>query len=310
MAEYYESSEDYSKFEHYNLEALEYKENIEEKRRAKIYKRQASAEMLNSKYQEALTNIQSAIDIEPFNTRFLLLKIEILIYLNKVDNLFLEIQRTIKELKDKKDTLSLVDAYILMAKYHGKKQNEEDALSYFHKAHSLIKEYSDDIYAYKKSYILAQIANIEGDEDKIIDNTITEEALNKAEEAIRLKTSKDFIHRTRLDSIEIAYQLNEKGLLLHRNVKYEKAKPIYLKSLKITQVIMGQNHPNTAQSYNNLAGLYHLMGKYEKAKSLHRKALKIRQEILGENHPDTALSYNNLAGLYYEMGKIVERVWK
>jgi tetratricopeptide (TPR) repeat protein len=37
---------------------------------------------------------------------------------------------------------------------------------------------------------------------------------------------------------------------------YEKAKPLYLKALKIREKLLGEEHPNTATTYNNLAGLY------------------------------------------------------
>ena len=66
LASYYEDK-DYKKFDTYNLEALEYKDKHEEREKAKIYKRQALSEMLNNRYEDALKDIQSAIDIEPFN---------------------------------------------------------------------------------------------------------------------------------------------------------------------------------------------------------------------------------------------------
>jgi tetratricopeptide (TPR) repeat protein len=73
-------------------------------------------------------------------------------------------------------------------------------------------------------------------------------------------------------------------------------------SLAIRKKTLGEEHPDTATSYNNLAGLYESMGVYEKAEQLYLKALKIREEVLGEEHPNTATTYNNLAGLYESMG--------
>jgi tetratricopeptide (TPR) repeat protein len=46
---------------------------------------------------------------------------------------------------------------------------------------------------------------------------------------------------------------------------YEKAEPLYLKDLKISKKVLGEEHPDTATSYNNLALLYESMGAYEKA---------------------------------------------
>jgi predicted ATP-binding protein involved in virulence len=83
---------------------------------------------------------------------------------------------------------------------------------------------------------------------------------------------------------------------------YEKAEPLYLKALKISEKVLGEEHPNTATSYNNLAGLYESIGAYKKAEPLYLKALKIREKVLGEEHPSTAGSYNDLAVLYRSMG--------
>ncbi|MDQ7085764.1 MAG: tetratricopeptide repeat protein [Sulfurovum sp.] len=70
----------------------------------------------------------------------------------------------------------------------------------------------------------------------------------------------------------------------------------------MSEKLLGEEHPSTATSYNNLAGLYESMGAYEKAEPLYLKALKISEKLLGEEHPSTATSYNNLAGLYRAMG--------
>ncbi|WP_322746374.1 tetratricopeptide repeat protein [Nostoc sp. LEGE 12450] len=62
---------------------------------------------------------------------------------------------------------------------------------------------------------------------------------------------------------------------------------------------LGEEHPNVATSYNNLALLYYSQGRYSKAEPLYLKALELRQRLLGEEHPDVATSYNNLAVLYH-----------
>jgi hypothetical protein len=43
------------------------------------------------------------------------------------------------------------------------------------------------------------------------------------------------------------------------------------------------DHPDTAQSLNNLASLYECQGKY--AVSLYHRALKIAESLLGSEHP-------------------------
>ncbi len=69
---------------------------------------------------------------------------------------------------------------------------------------------------------------------------------------------------------------------------------------------MGDNHPRTATSLNNLAGLYQAQGRYKEAEPLYQQALAIRQKQLGDNHPDTARSLNDLAGLYHVQGRLSE----
>jgi len=113
---------------------------------------------------------------------------------------------------------------------------------------------------------------------------------------------------TTLNRIEI---YNEKitkfrdnlGRLYYHCGAYDRALPYWVKVMKIREKVLGEEHPDTAGSYNNLAVLYKLKGEYDKAEPLYKKALEIRQKVLGEEHPDTATSYGNLAGLYMSKGE-------
>ena len=67
--------------------------------------------------------------------------------------------------------------------------------------------------------------------------------------------------------------------------------------------MLGENHPDTAMSYNDLAYVHERQGEYGEAEELYKKSLKIRERVLGENHPDTAMSYNNVAGEYERRGE-------
>src|SRR5690349_23629624 len=68
----------------------------------------------------------------------------------------------------------------------------------------------------------------------------------------------------------------------------------------------GRDHPDVAQSLNNLALLYVRQGRYAEAEPLHRRALAIREKALGRDHPDVAQSLNNLALLYVAQGRYTE----
>ncbi len=83
--------------------------------------------------------------------------------------------------------------------------------------------------------------------------------------------------------------------------------------LDIQQRILGEEHPDTATSLNNVGGTYSELGDYQKALECHEKALDIRMRIFGEEHPDTATSFNNVGCAYIEIGeyaKALEKIGK
>ncbi|MCC5661100.1 tetratricopeptide repeat protein [Nostoc sp. XA010] len=87
---------------------------------------------------------------------------------------------------------------------------------------------------------------------------------------------------------------------------YSQAAPWYQKCLEATKERLGEEHPDVAQSLNNLAYLYNSQGRYREAEPLHQQALALRRKLLGEEHPDVAVSLNNLAHLYYSQGRYSE----
>jgi tetratricopeptide (TPR) repeat protein len=76
-----------------------------------------------------------------------------------------------------------------------------------------------------------------------------------------------------------------------------------MRSLDIRERLLGADHPDTATSLNNLAGLYSSQGRYEAAEPLYIRSLEILEQVLGADHPATATSLNNLAGLYSSQGR-------
>ena len=103
-----------------------------------------------------------------------------------------------------------------------------------------------------------------------------------------------------------AYLLNEAGLFLYNQGRYGEAEPLYQQALAIMREQLGEQHPHTATSLNNLAVLYKAQGRYDEAEPLYQQALAITRERLGEQHPDTATSLNNLAVLYQAQGRYDE----
>ena len=96
------------------------------------------------------------------------------------------------------------------------------------------------------------------------------------------------------------------GFQQERQGRFTEALPLLERSLAINESALGEEHPLTALSLNNLAGLYRATGQFEEALPLYERSLAIRESALGEQHPDTGVSLNNLAALYQDTGRFEE----
>ncbi|CAF1518456.1 unnamed protein product, partial [Rotaria sordida] len=85
--------------------------------------------------------------------------------------------------------------------------------------------------------------------------------------------------------------------------EYPKALTSYERSLEIRKIALPPNHPDLAQSYNNIAVVYDKMGEYSKALSSYEQSLEIHKIALPPNHPHLAASYNNIGSVYRNMGE-------
>jgi CHAT domain-containing protein/tetratricopeptide (TPR) repeat protein len=93
---------------------------------------------------------------------------------------------------------------------------------------------------------------------------------------------------------------NGRGWLFYLSGKTDSLAISYLQSaLQKALPWLGENHPEVAQSYNNIGTVYQEQGRYAQALENHQKALAIKLAVFGENHPVTARSYNNI-GLVYQ----------
>ncbi len=81
---------------------------------------------------------------------------------------------------------------------------------------------------------------------------------------------------------------------------------LHLKTLEIKRRVLGEEHPSTLVSMNNLALVYSRQGRYDEAEPLYLQTLEIRQRVLGEEHPDTLRSMNNLADLHHHQRRFDE----
>jgi tetratricopeptide (TPR) repeat protein len=98
-------------------------------------------------------------------------------------------------------------------------------------------------------------------------------------------------------------QLMSKADELHRQARYREAQPLYQEVLAIRRTNLGEEHVETASSYESLADNLTEQGKYDQAQCLLEKALGIYLKAVGEEHPRTANTYNNLASCLYRQSK-------
>src|SRR6516162_6535325 len=103
-----------------------------------------------------------------------------------------------------------------------------------------------------------------------------------------------------------ARQANARAEQLYGRGQYAEAAPLRRDTLTIYRDILGEGHPDSANSYNNLALTLSKQGKYAEAEAMGRRALAIYLKSRGEDHPDSGRSYNNLALTLSKQGKYAE----
>jgi hypothetical protein len=69
---------------------------------------------------------------------------------------------------------------------------------------------------------------------------------------------------------------------------------------------LGDEHPDTLTSMNNLALRYSDVGRTKEALQLTEETLTVRKRTLGDEHPDTLTSMSNLALSYWDVGRTKE----
>ena len=79
-------------------------------------------------------------------------------------------------------------------------------------------------------------------------------------------------------------------------------------ALSVVEEVLGDDHPDTLTSRNNLAAAYRAAGRLGEAIPLYEQVLADRVRVLGDDHPHTLTSRNNLAGAYESAGRLGEAI--
>ena len=104
-------------------------------------------------------------------------------------------------------------------------------------------------------------------------------------------------------ALQSAAEMHKRSEALYQEGKYAESVALSKNAVAIRHRLLGEDHPDTVNSYNGLAEGLASQGKYPEAGPLYKGVLEINRRLLGEGHPDTALSYGNLAVYLHLQGK-------
>ncbi|MFJ8444293.1 tetratricopeptide repeat protein [Kitasatospora griseola] len=106
------------------------------------------------------------------------------------------------------------------------------------------------------------------------------------------------------DTAETAYVLDRAAAFRRVQGVSASAIPAFGRALASRERILGDDHPDTVASRNNLATAYQAVGDPGRAVPLLERAVLDSERILGSDHPHTLVSRNNLATAYEAVGDL------
>lgn len=122
-------------------------------------------------------------------------------------------------------------------------------------------------------------------------------ALNKAAKLLK---------NSRKGALQREEALNIIGACHWNLGEYEKALSFHRKAIRKCRALYGENHKETAATYNDIGMVYWSNGNYKTAYRNMLKSLKIREKLGKGNEEDIADSYNSLGTLFLQMSRYSE----
>jgi eukaryotic-like serine/threonine-protein kinase len=107
-------------------------------------------------------------------------------------------------------------------------------------------------------------------------------------------------------NLETLSVVAELGVLYQRLGMAAEAEDLIRTVLEIRTETLGEDHPASLSSLNQLADFLFSQGRIDEVEPLDRKTLEIRRRVLGEDHPDTLRSLNGLAATLFSQGRYTE----
>ena len=83
--------------------------------------------------------------------------------------------------------------------------------------------------------------------------------------------------------------------------KYPEALKMYEKVLKTRVAVLGPEHLDTANTYNNIGEVYRQQAKYPEAMEMYEKSLEIKLKVVGRDHLEVAIAQNKCACMHIHL---------
>jgi tetratricopeptide (TPR) repeat protein len=103
------------------------------------------------------------------------------------------------------------------------------------------------------------------------------------------------------DKAELASVLHNLAAMYWWDGRYDKAEPLYVRSLALRRELYKGDHPEVATSLTHLAACRLRQGRGPEAEDLYTQALDMRRRLYKGDHEEVAQALNNLAKVYLEM---------
>eukprot|EP00004_Rigifila_ramosa_P000388 TRINITY_DN10423_c0_g1_i1.p2 TRINITY_DN10423_c0_g1~~TRINITY_DN10423_c0_g1_i1.p2 ORF type:complete len:335 (-),score=67.75 TRINITY_DN10423_c0_g1_i1:96-1100(-) len=180
----------------------------------------------------------------------------------------------------------------------------EEALSHLEKAFQIWNQNSSSNTT-KQGEHIATLYNRMG--LALVNQNRFEEAVKKHQEAIKILEQLIALEgEVRALRLARPRLLNGLGYALFRAENYPDAMKCHTEALELRKELYGDDHPDVAQSINDLAIIYMKQGNLRLAEEEHRKALSIRQRRLGKDHVVVTISLSNLADVLEAANQLKE----
>ncbi|KAF2809299.1 FabD/lysophospholipase-like protein [Mytilinidion resinicola] len=194
--------------------------------------------------------------------------------------------------KRETDAIGLLNAYSFVAKRSGKLTLDVHRLVHF-ATRSWLRVRDSSVRWTLKA--MRRLKNVFPNDDH---------HANRSAWRLYLPHARRLLDATKEEDAEIRTELLYKfAMCLDSDGKYIEAGISLFEVMQIWQKELGEEHPLTLISMNNLALIYKNQGRWKEAEELQLQKLEITRRELGEDHPSTLISMNNLASTYTKQGQ-------